>query len=70
MNARNNLDPCVAQAYPSSVGFLLVDASFNPVYINTEAAQVLTYPQLPAEITALDRYLSEKVRLLFPEIAR
>jgi DNA-binding CsgD family transcriptional regulator len=67
MTARKKLDPRVAQAHPSSVGFLLMDASFNPVYVNTEAVRVLTYPQLPTEITALDRYLSEKVRLLFPE---
>ena len=67
MTARNKLDSCDDQAHPSSVGFLLVDASLNPVYVNAEAVQILTYPQLPIEITDLDSFLSENVRLLFPE---
>jgi DNA-binding CsgD family transcriptional regulator len=49
------------------VGFLLVDSSLNPVYINAEAIQILTYPQSPTEITALDRSLSEKIRSHLPE---
>jgi DNA-binding CsgD family transcriptional regulator len=46
---------------------LLVDASLNPVYVNAEAVQILTYPQPLTELAALDRYLSEKIRSQLPE---
>jgi DNA-binding CsgD family transcriptional regulator len=49
------------------VGFLLVDASLEPVYVNAEAVQVLTYPQSPTEIVALNKFLSEKYRALLSE---
>ena len=45
---------------------MLVDAALNLVYINAEAVQVLAYPKSPTDITALDRYLSDKIRLLLP----
>jgi len=67
MTTGKKLDPSVAGTHPSRVGFLLVDASLNPVYVNTEAIQVLTYPQPLTEIAALNRHLSEKLRVLLPE---
>ena len=67
MSVNQMLDPSAAHTHPSSVGFLLVDTSLKPVYVNAEAIQVLTYPQPLTEIAALDGYLSEKIRLLLPE---
>ncbi len=67
MTTEAKCDPYVAHTHSSRVGFLLVDSSLELVYVNAEAVQILTYPQLPIEITALDSFLSENVRLLFPE---
>ncbi len=67
MTTGKKLDPRAGRTCPARVGFLLVDSSLNPVYINAEAIQILTYPQSPTEITALDRYLSEKIRSHFSE---
>ena len=59
-------DPSADHTHPFRVGFLLVDSSLNPVYVNADAVQILTYPQIPTEVAALDRYLSEKIRSLLP----
>ncbi len=67
MAAKRNLDLTAADTQPSRVGFVLVDSSLELVYVNAEAVQVLTYPQFPAEIAALDGYLSEKIRSLLPD---
>ncbi len=67
MSAKKEFDPSVAHTHPSRLGFLLVDALLKPIYVNAEAIQVLTYPQPLPEIAALDRYLSEMIRLLLPE---
>lgn len=46
----------------SQPGFLLVDASLNPVASNIEAIQILTFPNKPERIKRLDVFLADKVR--------
>jgi DNA-binding CsgD family transcriptional regulator len=46
----------------SSEGFLLLDASMNPVLVNPAAAQILAYPNKPEAQKNLDGYLASRVR--------
>ena len=46
----------------SSEGFLLLDSSMNPVFVNPIAAQILAYPQKPEGQKNLNGYLVGKVR--------
>ena len=46
----------------SQPGFLLVDASLNPVASNVEAIQILTFPNKPERIKRLETFLADKVR--------
>lgn len=47
---------------PAQVGFVLTDSSLNLLAYNPEAAQILTYPNLPAEAARLDAVLGRKIR--------
>ena len=67
MTTETKCDPYVAHTHSSRVGFLLVDSSVELVYVNAEAVQILTYPQPPAEIVALNKFLAERFRFLLPE---
>jgi DNA-binding CsgD family transcriptional regulator len=53
----------------SSEGFLLLDPSMNPVFVNHAAAEILLYPQKVEAQKKLDRFLTNKIRgrLLFAE---
>jgi DNA-binding NarL/FixJ family response regulator len=52
----------------SSEGFLLLDSSMNPLFVNPTAAQILVYPQKPETQRNLDGYLASRIRLkLFSE---
>jgi DNA-binding CsgD family transcriptional regulator len=52
----------------SSEGFLLLDSSMNPIFVNPIAAQILVYPQKPETQRNLDKYLASRIRLtLFSE---
>jgi DNA-binding CsgD family transcriptional regulator len=52
----------------SSEGFLLLDPSMNPIFVNPAAAQILAYPQKPGTQRNLNSYLASKIRLtLFSE---
>jgi DNA-binding NarL/FixJ family response regulator len=52
----------------SSEGFLLLDASMNPIFVNPAAAQILAYPQKIVTQRNLDSYLASRIRLtLFSE---
>jgi DNA-binding CsgD family transcriptional regulator len=44
------------------MGLLLLDSSMNPIAMNQEAAQILSYPQKPSTPTGLDSFLSNKIR--------
>jgi DNA-binding CsgD family transcriptional regulator len=44
------------------VGFLLLDSSYNPIYFNDDAVQILAYPNDSREIKFLDRFLAKKSR--------
>ena len=49
------------------VGFLLLDASFEPIYANDDAIQILTYPKGQRErreLRSLDGVLGKKIRSL------
>jgi DNA-binding NarL/FixJ family response regulator len=51
-----------------SEGFLLLDSSMNPIFVNPAAAQILVYPQKPERQRDLDRSLASKIRsALFSE---
>jgi DNA-binding CsgD family transcriptional regulator len=47
----------------SSEGFLLLDLSMNPVFVNPAAAQILVYPQKLETQRNVDSYLASKIRL-------
>ena len=51
-----------APATSSGVGFLLLDSSFEPIYVNDEVVQILTYPKGPREIGSLDGFLANKIQ--------
>src|SRR5580704_13917341 len=42
-------------------GFLLLDASMNPVLVNSAAAQILAYPHKPDSQKNLDSYIASRV---------
>lgn len=46
----------------SSEGFLLLDPSMNPVFVNQAAAEILFYPQKVATQRKLDRFLTTEIR--------
>jgi len=50
---------------PSSVGFLLVDPSHKPIYANSEAIRILTFPAYPRNKKHVETLLAEKVRSVF-----
>lgn len=47
----------------SSEGFLLLDSSMNPIFVNPAATQILVYPQKPEKGGELDSYLASKIRM-------
>lgn len=52
----------IAATSISSEGFLLLDSSMNPVFVNPIAAQILMYPQKPESQKNLNSYLLGRVR--------
>jgi DNA-binding CsgD family transcriptional regulator len=54
---------------PSAVGLLLTDSSLKPFYSNSEAIQILTYPENPKLIKSLDPFIPQQIRsaLLAPD---
>lgn len=59
---------------PSEAGFLLLDSSLVPMYVNSDAAQVLCYPQTPkasqAAIMALKKRLHSLLQDRLPDLGR
>ncbi len=49
------------------VGLVLLDDSHKAIYANDEAVQVLTYPNRPGKLKALDRLFVESVLLTLPD---
>jgi DNA-binding CsgD family transcriptional regulator len=45
----------------SSEGFLLLDSTFHPIYVNHVAAEILSYPQKPETHKSLDSFLAGKI---------
>ncbi len=54
-------------ARASAAGFLLVDPSLKPVYLNAEALEILAYPNGAKNTKPLEKFLVEKLRSIFPE---
>jgi len=55
-------------AADSSEGFLLLNSSLNPIFVNRAAAEILSYPQKPERQKNLDDFLVNKIRsTLFSE---
>ncbi len=46
----------------AGVGFLLLDSSFEPIYANDDAIQILAYPKGRRELRSLDGVLGTKIR--------
>jgi DNA-binding CsgD family transcriptional regulator len=60
----------VLTAAESSEGFLLLDSSLNPLFVNSAAAEILSYPRKPEKQKKLDDFLVTKIRsTLFSERA-
>ena len=47
---------------PSRSGFLLLGETMNPIASNSEAVQILSYPNKPDRIKQLDTFLSDRVK--------
>jgi hypothetical protein len=47
-------------------GFLLVDRDLNPIYANTEAVRILTYPPV-GKTRAIKKFLPQRVQSVFAE---
>jgi DNA-binding CsgD family transcriptional regulator len=47
----------------SSEGFLILDPSMNPLFVNSVAAQILAYPQKSETQRNIDSYLASRIRL-------
>src|SRR5207245_7154700 len=47
---------------PPAVGFLLIDSSRKPIYVNSEAIRILTFPAYPPKKKQLETLLAKKVR--------
>ena len=45
----------------ASEGFLLLNSSMNPIFVNREAAEILTYPQKPETQKNLEDFLVGKI---------
>lgn len=59
------------EVYSSGIGLvLLAGTPPKPIYANSEALQILTYPQDPARITTLDCYIAGKVQTLLSGLDR
>jgi DNA-binding CsgD family transcriptional regulator len=44
-------------------GFLLLDPSLKPIYINRKAMEILCYPQRPEAHQRIDAFLSDKISM-------
>lgn len=49
-----------------SVGFVLIDSSFRPVYANPESLKILGYPNSTANPALLDEILTQKILSFLP----
>jgi DNA-binding CsgD family transcriptional regulator len=47
----------------TSDGFLLLDSSLQPIFVNRVAAEILSYPQRPESYENLDAFLAKKIHL-------
>ncbi len=47
---------------PSTPGFLVLDAADRPIYFNSEAVRVLTYPLRTKDVEDLGKFLSQAVQ--------
>lgn len=45
----------------SSEGFLLLDSSLRPIFVNRLATEILSYPQKPEAHKSLDAFLASKI---------
>jgi DNA-binding CsgD family transcriptional regulator len=55
------------QTAPARPGLIIVDESLSVVGSNSEALQILTFPEQPERIQHLDQWLSRKIRSIFLE---
>jgi len=49
----------------STVGLLVVASNLKPIYANTEAIQILAYPETPKSMIPSEGFLADKIRSMF-----
>src|SRR6266568_6910445 len=49
-----------------TAGFLLLDASLQPLYASEEALAILAYPEVPSKNKGFDNFLQSRIRSLVP----
>jgi DNA-binding CsgD family transcriptional regulator len=54
---------------PSNAGLILFDGKKKPVYFNSEAVQILTYPLHLQSVKSLEKFLPEILRVILPDRA-
>lgn len=52
----------VPRTVPTSAGLLLLDAEFNPLFVNRAAAQILSFPLSPETLKDSERFLAKKIQ--------
>jgi DNA-binding CsgD family transcriptional regulator len=53
-----------ATIQPVDAGFVLIDSSLRPIYVNAQAVRILSYPLNPQEAKSLDQVLATKMKYL------
>jgi DNA-binding CsgD family transcriptional regulator len=53
--------PRGASTFNNTAGFVLVDSQFKPMFMNTEAVGILTYPNGQQSERAVEKYLCDKI---------
>src|ERR1019366_548714 len=62
MRSTTVMQKAAVAATVTSEGFILVNSSMKPLFVNSAAAQILAYPQKVETIKHLDEYLASKIR--------
>jgi DNA-binding CsgD family transcriptional regulator len=50
---------------PATPGFLLLNASLDPIYLNLEVVKILSYPETTRASDFLNGFLRERIRTIF-----
>jgi DNA-binding CsgD family transcriptional regulator len=62
MRSTTVMQKATVAATVTSEGFILLNSSMKPLFVNSVAAQILAYPQKVETMKHLDEYLASKIR--------